>query len=60
MKGSSNFGDTQSLEEHALYSLLFLSKAEAHCAIVLISKSFLGWGEQSVTQHVIVLLRITE
>ena len=44
MKGSSNFGDTQSLGEHTLGSHMFLSKAENHCVIVLILKKTLGLG----------------
>ena len=44
MKGSSNFGDTQSLGEHTLGSHMFLSKAANHCVIVLILKKTLGLG----------------
>ena len=60
MNSSSNFVDTQSLGEHTLGSHIFLSKAENHCVIVLILKEAVGLGEQSVAQHVRVLLRIME
>ena len=60
MKCSSNFVDAQSLGEHTLGYHMFLLKAENHCVIVLILKKALGLGEQSVAQHVRVLLRIME
>ena len=59
MKGLSNFGDTQSLEEHNVLSHVFVKSRNSLCHSIDFKK-LLGWGEQSVTQHVIVLLRIME